>query len=258
MPDIVNAGFVITSRLNLNYNFKPVSIELSSKLINDWFDLKAIVKIGKWEIPFTRFRKNIIAGIREYELPDGTIAILPEAWFSKYKNIFEFGKTTEDTLKLHKQHFSLLADTLSDEGKPAFERLEKLLIPEHLPELDAPAGLVCTMRQYQAEGLNWLNFLQTAGLGGCLADDMGLGKTIQTLALLQHNKENLKPGNQQGEAGELNLFGAPETRLTSLIVVPASLIYNWENEIKRFVPGMVSYCYKGNQRKKSKSMVPEF
>ena len=39
------------------------------------------------------------------------------------------------------------------------------------------------MRQYQAEGLNWLNFLQTAGLGGCLADDMGLGKTIQTLAL---------------------------------------------------------------------------
>ena len=91
--DIIDAGFILTSRLSMNYNFKPVTIELSSKLINDWFDLKAIVRIGQWEIPFTRFRKNIIAGIREFELPDGTIAILPEAWFSKYKNIFEFGKS---------------------------------------------------------------------------------------------------------------------------------------------------------------------
>ena len=163
--DIIDAGFILTSRLDMNYNFKPVTIELSSKLINDWFDLKAIVRIGQWEIPFTRFRKNIISGIREFELPDGTIAILPEAWFSKYKNIFEFGKSSEDSLRLHKQHFSLLTDTLSEEGKPAFDKLEKLLIPEHLPELDPPAGLNCLMRQYQHEGLNWLNFLQTAGLG---------------------------------------------------------------------------------------------
>jgi SNF2 family DNA or RNA helicase len=256
--DIIDAGFILTSRLDINFNFKSVSIELSSKLINDWFDLRAIVRIGQWEIPFTRFRKNIIAGIREFELPDGSIAILPETWFSKYKNIFEFGKSTEDKLSLHKQHFSLLADTLSEEGKPAFDKLGKLLVPEHLPELDPPAGLKCRMRQYQAEGLNWLNFLQTAGLGGCLADDMGLGKTIQTLALLQHNKENMTPGNLKPENSELTLFGPPETRLTSLIVVPASLIYNWENEIKRFVPGMVEYSHKGNQRKKAASWFRNF
>jgi hypothetical protein len=256
--DIIDAGFVLTSRLNMNFNFKAVTIELSSKLINDWFDLKAIVRIGLWEIPFTRFRKNIMAVIREFELPDGTIAILPDVWFSKYKNIFEFGKSTKDSLALHKQHFSLLADTLSDEGKPAFDKLEKLLVPEHLPELDPPAGLNCRMRQYQAEGLNWLNFLQTSGLGGCLADDMGLGKTIQTLALLQHNKENLKPGKLQIGTTELTLFDATETRLTSLIIVPASLIYNWENEIKRFVPGMVAYSHKGNQRNKTTSLFPNF
>jgi SNF2 family DNA or RNA helicase len=256
--DITDAGFVLTSRLDMNFNFKPVTIELSSKLINDWFDLKAIVRIGQMEIPFTRFRKNIVAGIREFELPDGTIAILPEAWFSKYKNIFEFGKSSEDSLKLHKQHFSLLADTLSDEGKPAFEKLEKLLIPEHLPELDPPEGLRCQMRQYQAEGLNWLNFLQTSGLGGCLADDMGLGKTIQTLALLQHNKENVKPQEWPEGTTELTLFGTDEPRLTSLIIVPASLIYNWEIEIKKFVPGMAAYSHKGNQRKKSISWFPNF
>jgi hypothetical protein len=257
-PEIAESGFVLTSRLDLNYNLRPVSIEVSSKLINDWFDLRAIVSIGQWEIAFTRFKKNILEGIREFGLPDGTIAILPEAWFSKYKNIFEFGKSHEDSLTIHKQHFSLLADTLSEEGKPAFEKLEKLLIPEHLPVIDPPAGLNCQMRQYQSEGLNWLNFLQNAGLGGCLADDMGLGKTIQTLALLQHNKENLKPQIASEGNNELTLFGASETKLTSLIIVPASLIYNWNNEIKRFVPGMLAYSFKGNQRKKSASWFRNF
>jgi len=74
-----DAGFVFTSRLDRKYNLEPVSLEISSQLINDWFDLKAVVRIGQWEIPFARFRKNILSGIREYELPDGSIAILPEA-----------------------------------------------------------------------------------------------------------------------------------------------------------------------------------
>ncbi len=187
--EITDAGFTLTSRLDRNFNLKPVDIEISSKLVNDWFDLKAIVKIGEWEIPFSHFRKNILEGIREYRLPDDTIAVLPETWFTKYKNIFEFGKSSDDSLKIHKQHFSLLADTLSEEGQKGYERLEKLLIPGQIPVVNPPAGLNCNMRQYQADGLNWLNFLQTAGLGGCLADDMGLGKTIQTLAMLQYNKE---------------------------------------------------------------------
>jgi len=180
--EIIDSGFSLTSRLDINYNLKPVDIEISSQIINDWFDLKAVVKIGEFSIPFSRFRKNILDGIREFELPDGSIAILPETWFTKYKNIFEFGKSSDDSLRIHKQHFSLLGDTFSDKGKTGFERLEKLLVPDQVPVVQPPKGLNCTMREYQADGLNWLNFLQTAGLGGCLADDMGLGKTIQTLA----------------------------------------------------------------------------
>ena len=91
--EIKGLGFVLTSKLDLNYNLKPIDIEISSQIVNDWFDLRATVKIGEWEIPFSRFRKNILEGIREYELPDGSIAILPETWFTKYKNIFEFGKS---------------------------------------------------------------------------------------------------------------------------------------------------------------------
>jgi SNF2 family DNA or RNA helicase len=251
--EITDYGFVLTSKLDLNYNLKPVEIEISSEIINDWFDLKAIVKVAEYRIPFVRFRKNILEGIREYELPDGSIAILPETWFTKYKNIFEFGKSSDDSLRIHKQHFSLLSDTFNDEGRNGFERLEKLLIPDQIPVLKYPKGLNCTMRNYQSDGLNWLNFLQTAGLGGCLADDMGLGKTIQTLAMLQYNKENIPPKEQKGNKPELNLFEYSKSKLTSLIIVPASLVYNWENEIKRFVPEMKVYSYKGNQRKKSTS-----
>jgi SNF2 family DNA or RNA helicase len=260
--DLINSGFVLKSRLDLNYSLKPVDIEMSSQIENDWFDLRATVKIGELEIPFTRFKKNILDGIREFRLPDGSIAILPETWFTRYKNIFEFGKSSEDSLRIHKQHFSLLKDTFNDESNRGFEKLEKLLTREKIPMLQPPSGLNCHMRKYQSDGLNWLNFLQSAGLGGCLADDMGLGKTIQTLALLQHNKENhpdeaevkVKAENKK----ELDLFQNTGSVFTSLIIVPASLIYNWENEIKRFVPEMKVYSYKGNQRKKSTAWFQNF
>ena len=257
--DIINSGFVLSSRLDHNYNLKPVSIVMSSKIENDWFDLKATVKIGDWVIPFNSFRKNILHGIREYELPDRTIAILPETWFSKYKNIFAFGKSSGDSLRIHKQHFSLLSDTFSEEGQSGFEKLKKLLIPDHIPDILTPAGLRCQMRQYQSEGFNWLVFLQTAGLGGCLADDMGLGKTIQTIALLQHNKENtITPLTRPDIKSEPTLFDTIESKLTSLIIVPASLIYNWENEIKKFAPDIRVCRYIGNQRKKSTEYFSDF
>jgi hypothetical protein len=257
-PELTSAGFLLVPKLENNYNLLPVTIEISTQLINDWFDLKATVKIGLWEIPFNRFRKNILDGIREYLLPDGSIAVLPETWFTRYKNIFEFGKGTDHSLIIHKQHFSLLSENITDEEHKGFEKLEKLLVPDQVPAIDTPAGLNCVLRKYQSEGLNWLNFLQTAGLGGCLADDMGLGKTIQTLALLQHNKEVFVPSPKNKRQPDLTLFSESETRLTSLLIVPASLIYNWENEVKRFVPGMKVYCYKGNLRKKTTSYFEHF
>jgi SNF2 family DNA or RNA helicase len=251
--EISDYGFILISRLDANYNLKNLNLEVTSQMINDWFDLKAVVIIGEWKIPFGQFRKNILGGIREYILPDGTIAILPETWFSKYRNIFEFGKSSDSSIRIHKQHFSLLEDYLTDGKNPFAEKFGKLLIPDQISEIEPPVGLRCEMRHYQAEGLNWLAFLQSAGLGGCLADDMGLGKTIQTLALLQYNKENQNAPSVTEKESQLLLFGDDMTRLTSLIIVPASLIYNWENEIKRFVPDMRVRSHKGMQRRKTTS-----
>lgn len=252
--ELVNSGFrIVVRNPALNFNLKPVTIEISHQIQDDWFDLKAIVRIGEWEIPFIRLRRNILNGIREYELPDGSIAILPVTWFSKYKNIFEFGKSADDTLRIHRHHFSLLGSAFDDNDCAGCGKLEKLLIPDNIPALQPPAGLHCEMRQYQLDGLSWMHWLQSANLGGCLADDMGLGKTIQTIALLQYNRENHKADEKKVMPETLTIFEVPVRKFTSLIVVPASILYNWENEIRRFAPGMKVYSYKGNQRRKSTS-----
>ena len=247
-------GFTLTTKnLDRNYYLKSVNIDIISRINNDWFDLKAIIKIGEWEFPFVRFRRNILEVIREFELPDGTIAILPAEWFNKYRGIFEFGKDQDESIKIHIQHFPLLSEILTAEDSEVFKHFEKLLLPEKLPVLSKPAGLKCDLREYQVEGLGWLQWLQTSGLGGCLADDMGLGKTVQTLALLQFNKETMISGKQNEISVPLTLFDIPAMNLTSLIIVPATLVYNWENEIRRFVPHMSVYSHKGVKRSRNAS-----
>jgi superfamily II DNA or RNA helicase len=100
-------------------------------------------------------------------------------------------------------------------GKQLEETLRGLSTPESAPP---PPALRATLRPYQARGLDWLWFCARAGLGACLADDMGLGKTIQVLAALLRKKQEMP--------------GSPPC----LLVVPASLIGNWQREAANFAP----------------------
>ncbi len=97
---------------------------------------------------------------------------------------------------------------------------QKLLNPNLVAAVTTPDFFRADLRDYQREGLNWLSFLDSLGLGACLADDMGLGKTIQILAFLSAIKKR---------------------NPTSLLVIPASLISNWRNEIERFAPGLAFF-----------------
>jgi len=251
--ELTSSGFIINSgKLEKKYNLNPVNIFSDHNVEGDWFDLKSTVQIGKYEFPFVRLRWHILSGTREFELPDKTIAVLPEVWFSKYRSIFEFGKVDEDILKIHKQHFSILSDTLIDKESIACPEIDKFLNPESIPEQTLPAGLKTELRKYQLDGFNWMVWLQSAGLGGCLADDMGLGKTIQALALLVFNRENPGCLKKVGiNNSEPTLFDRQVQNPVSLIIVPASLIYNWENEIKKFAPALKVYSYKGSQRNRN-------
>jgi len=101
-------------------------------------------------------------------------------------------------------------------------------------ELAAPSGFHGTLRPYQTRGYSWLAFLRRWGLGACLADDMGLGKTIQTLALLQRERE----------AGE---------RRPALLVCPTSVVGNWKKEAERFTPELPVLVHHGAARIKGAS-----
>lgn len=253
------AGFSVKrGSTEKNYLLERVRLTINYEVANDWFDLKAYVRIGDIEIPFISFRKNIIDGNREYLLKDGRIFVLPEEWFAKYKSLFELGSLDADILKIHKQHFALLNEAFSETECKSCPSLEKLIIPDSFPDEGTPEGLRAILRPYQVKGLNWMLFLQKNGLGGCLADDMGLGKTLQTLALLQYNSENGDRINTEPLLSQLSLFREPVRSNSSLLVVPASLVYNWENEIKRFTPSLKVYSYKGNHRKKETGYFPDF
>ena len=102
------------------------------------------------------------------------------------------------------------------------ETLAALRDPTRLGHSKIPHGLEHVLRPYQQTGVEWLAFMNTLGLGACLADDMGLGKTIQVLGLLAARKHG-----RGGQAGK-----------TSILVAPASLLANWQSEIRRFAPSL--------------------
>ena len=98
-----------------------------------------------------------------------------------------------------------------------------------------PAGSTPTLRPYQKEGYDWLGFLYEHRFGACLADDMGLGKTVQAISLLT--------GLAEGRITPVAPDGTPH-----LIVVPPSLLFNWESEITRFAPSLTVMTYTGQKR----------
>ena len=108
--------------------------------------------------------------------------------------------------------------------------IERLKTFKGLVEILPPRGLTATLRPYQREGLNWLQFLRDYGLGGILADDMGLGKTVQTLAHILVEKQ------------------ARRLDRPCLIVCPTSLIPNWQDEAAKFAPKLKVLSLHGKER----------
>ncbi len=253
---LTNKGLIIrTGSLDRSFSLLPVNLEIKHAAANDWFDLKAIVKVGEYSFPFIKLKKNILSGEREYLLPDGTYAVLPAEWFQRYKGLFEMGQEREESIRLHKQHFGIFKEVIENEDNELSLKLKKLLLPENLQKIATPSRFKAKLRDYQKEGFRWLHLLRENNLGGCLADDMGLGKTLQVLALMQWNRENKKEEDFQTDmfGGQLSLFNKTDKHPTSLIVVPASLAHNWFNEIHRFCPDMSVLIHQGPTRTKTTS-----
>lgn len=208
-----------------------INIEVNENI--DWFDVKAMIKFGIYLVPFAKIRSMILSGKTEFELPNGEIAVIPASWYVNYGEIFSFMEegSSKDQIIMRKHHIALAKQL--EEGNlvqlTLSRKLEQLRDFESIDDYELPDYFEGTLRPYQKAGYNWLRFLNEFRFGGCLADDMGLGKTVQTLALLAYEKQE-SPG------------------FTSLLVMPTSLIYNWELEARKFAPELKILVYSGTQR----------
>jgi superfamily II DNA or RNA helicase len=219
------------------YVFGASKIDLEVSENNDWFDINAMVCFGNYRIPFIQLKNHILNHKKEFVLPSGEIAVIPESWFSQYGTLLNFAEGN-DQLRLRRQHIGVI--TALAEGEMAevsmSRKLQKLSNFEETEDVAMPCNFEGSLRHYQKAGYNWFHFLKEFHFGGCLADDMGLGKTIQTLALLQKHKEDTE---------------AAGGKATSLAIMPTSLIYNWLAEAKKFAPQLRLMVHTGTFRYKS-------
>ncbi|MEA5140436.1 DEAD/DEAH box helicase [Arcicella rigui] len=236
---LTEKGFLIEQNVQddgKKYFLGYSNIEVNITEGNDWFDIHAIVHFGEFEIPFLKLRNLILHKKREFTLPNGEIAVIPEIWFTQYSELFAFIEqhTEREGFILKKHHLSLVQDLQSESLATAVlsRKLEKLRDFEEIQSYHLPKGFKGSLRPYQKAGYDWMRFLNDYHFGGCLADDMGLGKTVQTLTLLQSQKEQ-------------------EIPQPSLLILPTSLIYNWEMEARKFTPELKILTYTGTYRDKN-------
>ncbi|WP_187263477.1 DEAD/DEAH box helicase [Pontibacter beigongshangensis] len=234
LQELEQLGFTVrqSEKSAKTYFIGEISVSVGITENNDWFDIYGTVQFGEFEVPFIKLKNHILTRNNEFLLPNGQIAIIPEEWFTQYIELFAFSEG-DQALTLKKHHMALVNDLQNGNlaAVSMSRKLEKLREFEEIEDKPLPQGFKGELRPYQKAGYNWLHFVKDYKFGGCLADDMGLGKTVQALAMLQHRKEN----------------GA---EAATLLVMPTSLIYNWQNEAQKFTPDLRVLAYTGTYRDK--------
>ncbi|WP_245562190.1 DEAD/DEAH box helicase [Niabella aurantiaca] len=190
------------------------------------------VQFGNEKVSVNELQKTLWAGQTAVLLKDGTLGLLSADWMQQYAMVLKHGKVYQQQLKVSKWlQLSTQADTEAAEIENGpeswWQRWRDWQL--HKPVYALPKTVNAVLRSYQQQGYEWMCLMADAGAGGCLADDMGLGKTLQAISFLTRIQEQF-PGTQ------------------SLVVCPASLIYNWEQELKKFAPQLSVMVYHGAQR----------
>ena len=173
-----------------------------------------------------------------HRLKDGSFLSLENDIFSDMLNITEGLYVSEDDLakgRVGVPGFRALYvdEILKNSSISVYERnseLKKLVRDmKYVTDSDfnVPDSLKGTLRNYQKTGFKWLKTLETCGFSGILADDMGLGKTVQVITLIKSKKEE-------------------QSKVSALVVCPASLVLNWESEIEKFAPDLNAICVIGD------------
>ncbi len=197
------------------------------KAEDKWFNLEITVDYDGERVPIDKIWKAWTQGKRYVQLKDGSYTRLPESWLKMLGHRLEtLGLDPDKPIKRKFKQFEApildkIMENMPEITADGFWQDLRMKIHdfESIEPIPAPKNLQAELRPYQLHGLSYLNFLQSYGFGGILADEMGLGKTVQTLSFIQHmvNKGHEGP---------------------NLIVVPTSVLPNWDREAQKFVPGL--------------------
>ncbi|HDQ40221.1 MAG TPA: DEAD/DEAH box helicase [Desulfonatronum sp.] len=216
------------------------------KAEDKWFNLDIAVDYDGERVPIEKIWKAWTQGKRYVQLKDGSYTRLPESWLKTLGHRLEtLGLDPDKPIKRKFKQFEapILDKILEDMPEIAADGFwqdlrMKIHDFESIEPVQAPKNLLADLRPYQLHGLSYLNFLHSYGFGGILADEMGLGKTVQTLAFIQHmvNKGHNGP---------------------NLIVVPTSVLPNWEREAQKFVPELRRLLVYGINRESLFAQIPD-
>lgn len=235
---------------------QPGSSSLSVSSGVDWFELHGSVNFGDGlEAKLPALLSALQRGESMIALVDGSFGLMPDEWLQKYGLFASLGVASEDHLRFKPTQAGILDALLAAQPEitcdETFARVrEEWHNFKGIAPVTEPRSFVGTLRDYQREGLGWFEFLQRFGFGGCLADDMGLGKTVQVLALLESRRsEEGKLNENRKIATKRPEFSKSQAR-PSLVVVPRSLVFNWQQEAARFTPGLRLLTHTGIDRKK--------
>jgi non-specific serine/threonine protein kinase len=228
-------GFESLRNFKFNTARPNTHIHVSSGL--DWFDAKVEIEFGEQKVGIAEIKRALNSKQSFVQLGDGSLGILPDEWLKRYSLLFKVGDGRSDKLRLSRYHMSVIDELYEnrDEKELSFaldEKFEKIRAFKNISEIAVPDNLQAVLRPYQIAGYQWLNYLNDVGWGGILADDMGLGKTVQALTMLEYYKTT-------------------NGTLKSIVICPTTLIYNWQNEVRKFTPSLTFHVHHGNTRSRN-------
>ncbi|MDZ4830839.1 MAG: SNF2-related protein [Phycisphaerae bacterium] len=251
------AGFVVEMAKQQARAGGAWNLDITSGV--DWFELNGALETADGAIPLSELvaaAKRNPDAIEILPLSDGTSVLVPEKLRAVLRKLAKLlARRDEDELRFDRSDVLILDSLLEAAGQPndnlMFRELrDRLQSFETPPPLDPPAGFGGTLRDYQRHGLGWFQGLRQLGFGGCLADEMGLGKTVQVLAMLaQRRGDQVKEIAKENETISKKAVAKSSKKKTkkkvtksklaplpSLIVVPRSIVRNWQDEAARFAP----------------------
>ncbi len=231
LPELLHDFRVIGSEKLKTFKVRPVaprlSVDLSSGI--DFIGGSATVDIEGETFSLFDF-------LKQYQkesyivLKDGTRALVNEKYLERLRRIFRPGKKKGE-VEVSFFDLPFVEELLLEKAEGDAWKRSRDFYEDYNKYADKKLKLTkvkAKLRSYQKNGVQWLQYLEKFNLGGCLADDMGLGKTLQAISLLT--------------------FSYPKLKTPSLLIMPRSLLFNWEQELTKFSPQLTYYIYHGQNR----------